>query len=76
MVARLLGGEKARAVASSMGWSPTTVTRTRDRWLAASEAGDGSVHRSSASTTAGARTSPPMDDRPSPTSSRCMSTTA
>jgi transposase InsO family protein len=38
MVARLLAGEKARAVARSMGCSPTTVTATRDRWLAASEA--------------------------------------
>jgi transposase InsO family protein len=38
MVARLLAGEKARAVARLMGCSPTTVTTTRDRWLAASEA--------------------------------------
>jgi len=37
MVARLLAGEKARAVARSMGCSPTTVTATRDRWLEASE---------------------------------------
>lgn len=38
MVARLLAGEKARAIARSMGCSPTTVTTARDRWLAASEA--------------------------------------
>ncbi len=38
MVARLLAGEKARAVARDMGCSPTTVTTARDRWLAASEA--------------------------------------
>ena len=38
MVARLLAGEKARAVARAMGCSPTTVTTTRDRWLAADEA--------------------------------------
>jgi len=38
MVARLLAGEKARAVARSMGCSPTTVTTTRDRWLQATEA--------------------------------------
>jgi transposase InsO family protein len=38
MVSRLLAGEKARAVARSMGCSPTTVTMARDRWLAASEA--------------------------------------
>jgi transposase InsO family protein len=37
MVARLLAGEKARAIARSMGCSPTTVTTTRDRWLAASD---------------------------------------
>src|SRR3954469_8003417 len=37
MVARLLAGEKARAVARSMGCSPTTVTTARDRWLEASE---------------------------------------
>jgi len=37
MVARLLAGEKARAIARSMGCSPTTVTTTRDRWLEASE---------------------------------------
>ena len=38
MVARLRGGETAREVARSMGCSPTTVTATRDRWRAASEA--------------------------------------
>jgi transposase InsO family protein len=38
MVARLLAGETARQVARSMGCSPTTVTTTRDRWLAAGEA--------------------------------------
>ena len=38
MVARVLAGEAARQVARSMGCSPTTVTTTRDRWLAASEA--------------------------------------
>ena len=38
MVARLLAGEKARAIARSMGCSPTTVTTTRDRWLEASPA--------------------------------------
>ena len=38
MVARLLAGEQARAIARSMGCSPTTVTTTRDRWIAASEA--------------------------------------
>jgi len=37
MVARLLAGEKARAVARSMGCSPTTVTATRERWLTATE---------------------------------------
>jgi transposase InsO family protein len=37
MVARLLAGEKARAIARSMGCSPTTVTMVRDRWLAADE---------------------------------------
>lgn len=37
MVARLLAGEKARAIARSMGCSPTTVTTVRDRWSAASE---------------------------------------
>jgi transposase InsO family protein len=37
MVARLLAGERARAIARSMGCSPTTVTTARDRWLAASE---------------------------------------
>ena len=38
MVARLLAGEKARAIARSMGCSPTTVTTARDRWLARTEA--------------------------------------
>jgi transposase InsO family protein len=38
MVARLLAGEQARAIARSLGCSPTTVTTTRDRWLEASEA--------------------------------------
>ena len=38
MVARLLAGEKARAIARSLGCSPTTVTTTRDRWLEASRA--------------------------------------
>jgi len=38
MVARLLAGEKARAIARSTGCSPTTVTTARDRWLAATEA--------------------------------------
>jgi transposase InsO family protein len=44
MVARLLAGEKARAVARAMGCSPTTVTTTRDRWLGATdgERADGS----------------------------------
>jgi hypothetical protein len=37
-VARLLAGEQARAIARSLGCSPTTVTTTRDRWLEASEA--------------------------------------
>jgi transposase InsO family protein len=37
MVSRLLAGEKARAIARSMGCSPTTVTTARERWL---EAGD------------------------------------
>jgi transposase InsO family protein len=37
MVSRLLAGEKARAIARSMGCSPTTVTTARDRWLEASE---------------------------------------
>jgi transposase InsO family protein len=37
LVARVLAGEHARAIARSMGCSPTTVTTTRDRWLAASE---------------------------------------
>src|SRR5689334_799335 len=38
MVARVLAGEHARAVARALGCSPTTVTTARDRWLAASEA--------------------------------------
>ena len=38
VVSRLLAGGKARAVAREMGCSPTTVTATRDRWLAASAA--------------------------------------
>jgi transposase InsO family protein len=38
MVARLLAGEKARAIARDMGCSPTTVTTARDRWLTASDA--------------------------------------
>ena len=38
MISRLLAGEQARAIARSMSCSPTTVTATRDRWLAASEA--------------------------------------
>jgi len=37
MVSRLLAGETARAIARSMGCSPTTVTATRDRWLEASD---------------------------------------
>jgi transposase InsO family protein len=37
MVARLLAGEKARAIARAMGCSPTTVTTTRDRWQQASD---------------------------------------
>jgi hypothetical protein len=37
MVARLLAGEEARAIARSMGCSPTTVTTTRERWFEASE---------------------------------------
>jgi transposase InsO family protein len=37
MVARLLAGEKARAIARGMGCSPTTVCVARDRWFAASE---------------------------------------
>ena len=36
MIARLLAGERARAIARDMGCSPTTVTTTRDRWLVAS----------------------------------------
>ena len=35
MVARVLAGEQARAVARAMGCSPTTVCTARDRWLAA-----------------------------------------
>jgi transposase InsO family protein len=38
MVARVLAGEHARAIARSLGCSPTTVTAARDRWLAATEA--------------------------------------
>jgi transposase InsO family protein len=38
MVARVLAGETARAIAGSMGCSPSTVTAARDRWRAASEA--------------------------------------
>jgi transposase InsO family protein len=38
MVARLLAGEKARAIARSMGCSPTTVTTARDRWRGATDA--------------------------------------
>jgi len=37
MVSRLVAGETARAIACSMGCSPTTVTTTRDRWAAATE---------------------------------------
>src|SRR3954468_22316248 len=37
MVARLLAGETARAVARELRCSPTTVTTTRDRWEQASE---------------------------------------
>ncbi len=37
MIARLLAGEQARAIARSMACSPTTVTTTRDRWRAASD---------------------------------------
>jgi transposase InsO family protein len=37
MVSRLLAGEKARAIARSMGCSPSTVTAARDRWLQATE---------------------------------------
>jgi transposase InsO family protein len=32
MISRLLAGEKARAIARSMGCSPTTVTTARARW--------------------------------------------
>jgi transposase InsO family protein len=38
MVARLVAGERARAIARSMGCSPSTVTTARDRWLAAGAA--------------------------------------
>ncbi len=38
MVARLLAGESARAIARSLGCSPSTVTASRDRWLAATAA--------------------------------------
>jgi transposase InsO family protein len=38
MVTRLLAGESARAIARSLGCSPSTVTAARDRWLAASGA--------------------------------------
>jgi transposase InsO family protein len=38
MVARVLAGESARAVARSMACSPATVTAARDRWLAATDA--------------------------------------
>ena len=37
MVARLLAGERARAIARSLGCSATTVCTTRDRWSAATE---------------------------------------
>jgi transposase InsO family protein len=37
MIVRLEAGESARSIARSMGCSATTVTATRDRWLAASE---------------------------------------
>ena len=37
MVSRLLARQEARAIARSFGCSPTTVTRTRDRWLAAGD---------------------------------------
>jgi hypothetical protein len=36
MVARVLAGEHARAIARDLACSPTTVTAARDRWLAAS----------------------------------------
>ena len=36
MVSRLLAGEKARAIARSIGCSPSTVTTARDRWRQAS----------------------------------------
>jgi transposase InsO family protein len=38
MVARLLAGEQARAIARDMGCSPTTVITARDRWAGASDA--------------------------------------
>jgi transposase InsO family protein len=38
MITRLFAGESARQVARRMGCSPTTITTTRDHWLAASEA--------------------------------------
>jgi transposase InsO family protein len=38
MITRVLAGEHARAIARSMGCSPSTVTAARDRWMAASEA--------------------------------------
>src|SRR5436190_6175496 len=37
MIGHLLAGEKARAIARSIGCSPSTVTAARDRWLQASE---------------------------------------
>jgi transposase InsO family protein len=37
MVARWLSGESARSIARALACSATTVTTTRDRWLAASE---------------------------------------
>jgi transcriptional regulator of acetoin/glycerol metabolism len=38
VIARLLAGESARAVARSMRCSPTTVIAARDRWCQACEA--------------------------------------
>jgi transposase InsO family protein len=38
MITRLLAGESARSVARRMGCSPSTITTTRDRWLAATDA--------------------------------------
>ena len=38
MVARVLAGVHARAIARSMGCSASTVTTARDRWLPAGEA--------------------------------------